>query len=156
MAQERMGRRPLAGRFGITGRIAAALGVVAVLVALVAASLLAAPAPVTIEREEAAPGTVSQEAGEAAEKDEGAASQPEAEESGVVVVHVDGAVASPGVYELTEGSRANDAIAAAGGLAPEADTSGLNLAATLADGEKLHVPAQGEEPAPATGAADAE
>lgn len=64
---------------------------------------------------------------------------------GPVFVHIDGAVAAPGVYELT-GSlpRVNDAVIAAGGLAGDADTSALNLAAVLSDGEKIHVPRQGE------------
>lgn len=68
----------------------------------------------------------------------------EAEET-TIVVHVDGAVAVPGVYELPAGSRANDAVIAAGGLLDYADTSSINLAATLSDGEKLYIPAEGEE-----------
>ncbi len=59
-------------------------------------------------------------------------------------VHVDGAVASPGVYELAAGSRANDAVRAAGGPTEGADLSMLNLAQKVSDGEKIHVPAQGE------------
>ena len=62
-----------------------------------------------------------------------------------VVVHVDGAVASPGVYTLTqENPRVDDAVRAAGGLTDEADTVSLNLAAVVTDGEKVHVPAVGE------------
>ena len=61
-----------------------------------------------------------------------------------MVVHVDGAVVSPGVYELLAGSRAGDAVAAAGGLAEGADTTAINLAAVLADGEKVYVPLEGE------------
>lgn len=62
-----------------------------------------------------------------------------------LTVHVDGAVASPGVY-VVEGElpRVNDAIVAAGGLAEGADTTGLNLAAAVADGDKVHVPLEGE------------
>ena len=62
-----------------------------------------------------------------------------------VFVHIDGAVVAPGVYEMT-GSlpRVNDAVMAAGGLAGDADTSALNLAAVLSDGEKIYVPRQGE------------
>jgi competence protein ComEA len=62
-----------------------------------------------------------------------------------VVVHVDGAVANPGVYELRAATpRARDAIEAAGGLTEDADTTGLNLAQAVADGTKVHVPHAGE------------
>ena len=53
-------------------------------------------------------------------------------------------VESPGVYELPGDARANDAVLAAGGLAQDADTASLNLAAPLTDGEKIHVPTVGE------------
>ena len=67
-----------------------------------------------------------------------------------VLVHVDGAVACPGVYELTgESPRVNDAVTCAGGLADGADTTNMNLAATVSDGEKVHVPFT-EEAAPMT------
>ena len=74
-----------------------------------------------------------------------------------VVVDVSGAVASPRVVELAEGSRVEDAIAAAGGLADDADTASLNRAAKLADGQKVHVPREGEaaQPAASAPAADA-
>ena len=63
-----------------------------------------------------------------------------------VVVHVDGQVAAPGVYELVEGeARVNDAILAAGGLTQDADISSLNLASKVADGQKIYVPAVGEQ-----------
>ena len=64
-----------------------------------------------------------------------------------MVVHVDGAVAEPGVYDLPVGARAGDAVEAAGGLLDGADLTGVNLAAHVADGEKVHIPAEGEEPA---------
>lgn len=61
------------------------------------------------------------------------------------VVHVDGAVVSPGVYAIEgSGKRVNDAVERAGGLLPDADTSALNLAAPLADGQKIHIPLIGE------------
>jgi competence protein ComEA len=65
----------------------------------------------------------------------------------VVLVHVAGAVVVPGVHELEPGARVIDAIQAAGGLAPEADSGRINLAAPVADGERVYVPAVGE-PAP--------
>lgn len=55
-------------------------------------------------------------------------------------VHVAGAVPHPDVYELPPGSRIQDAIIAAGGLLSDGDTSTLNLAALLDDGERVNVP----------------
>ncbi|MEW5898248.1 MAG: ComEA family DNA-binding protein [Bacillota bacterium] len=56
-----------------------------------------------------------------------------------IVVHVIGAVEKPGIYRLPRGSRVNDALSQAGAL-PEADLDALNLAAPLADGQKIPVP----------------
>lgn len=64
---------------------------------------------------------------------------------GPVVVHVDGAVLVPGVHEVQTGSRVIDAIEAAGGLAPDADRSRLNLALLVADQQRIWVPRVGEE-----------
>lgn len=62
-----------------------------------------------------------------------------------VVVHVVGAVARPGVVRLAADARAVDAVEAAGGLLPDADTARVNLAALLVDGQRVVVPAHGEE-----------
>jgi competence protein ComEA len=65
-------------------------------------------------------------------------------------VHVIGAVLRPGVYVFVDGSRVQDAITAAGGLAAGADPDALNLAAKLDDGQQLDVPyLGGSPPAPA-------
>ena len=57
-----------------------------------------------------------------------------------LLVHVIGAVANPGLYRLPRGGRVYDAIAAAGGLSPDADVSKLpNLAGRLTDGEQVKV-----------------
>jgi competence protein ComEA len=64
-----------------------------------------------------------------------------------VVVHVAGAVARPGVVTLAGTSRVIDAIEAAGGAQPDADLDRLNLAAALADGQRIAVPRRGQ-PAP--------
>lgn len=73
---------------------------------------------------------------------------------GRLVVHVAGAVGAPGVVELASGSRVHDAVAAAGGLTAVADVARINLAAPVADGERIYVPEVGEEiPLPVVGGA---
>ena len=61
-----------------------------------------------------------------------------------VVVYVCGAVVNPGVYELSEGSRIDDAVIAAGGFSEDADRTYVNLAARLSDGSKLQIPTLSE------------
>jgi len=60
-----------------------------------------------------------------------------------VVVHVAGAVGRPGVYRLPGGSRVDDAVRRAGGARAEAELEAINLAARLADGQQVVVPAGG-------------
>ncbi|MDR1089041.1 MAG: helix-hairpin-helix domain-containing protein [Coriobacteriales bacterium] len=62
------------------------------------------------------------------------------EEAGVILVDVAGAVQSPGVYELPEDSRVQDALDLAGGLTPDADESTINRAAVLEDGARVFIP----------------
>jgi len=57
-----------------------------------------------------------------------------------VTVSVLGAVAVPGVYALPWGSRAQDAVAEAGGLTDAAEETLLNLADPLTTGETVLVP----------------
>lgn len=72
----------------------------------------------------------------------------EAQTGPFIAVHVDGAVKNPGLYSLeakTEGDlRINDVVEAAGGLTSEADVTGINLAAKVEDGQKIHIPKRGE------------
>ena len=65
-----------------------------------------------------------------------------------VVVHVCGAVRSPGVIRLPQGSRVSDALDLAGGATGKAELAGVNLAARVADGQQIVVPER-----PAAGAA---
>lgn len=65
-----------------------------------------------------------------------------------VVVHVVGAVRRPGLYELPEGSRVDDAIRKAGGARGRADLGLVNLAAPVADGQQILVPRQASPGAP--------
>ncbi|GAA2754408.1 ComEA family DNA-binding protein [Amnibacterium kyonggiense] len=69
-----------------------------------------------------------------------------------LLVHVSGAVRSPGLVSLPVGARVVDAVAAAGGPTSAADESVVNLAARVADGQQVVVPKRGAAPA-ATAAA---
>jgi competence protein ComEA len=61
---------------------------------------------------------------------------------GDLVVHVAGAVRDPGVFRMPPGSRVTDAIERAGGATGEAAADSINLAAPLADGQQVQVPAK--------------
>lgn len=56
-----------------------------------------------------------------------------------VVVDVAGKVRRPAIYRLPAGSRVEDALRAAGGVRPGTDTSALNRARLLVDGEQIVV-----------------
>lgn len=71
--------------------------------------------------------------------------QSEIVDSRTLFVHVAGEVNEPGLFELAEGARVIDAIAAAGGFSDEADRDQLNLARPLSDGEQFVVPRVGDE-----------
>jgi competence protein ComEA len=141
------------------GRVALVLVVVAV-VALVGWRVLAPPpAPPELELPLAQPAAQGSRAADAAGAEpagggsEGGPAGPSATvPSAEVVVHVVGAVAAPGVQRLPTGSRVIDAVEAAGGAAPDADLSRVNLAAVLADGQQVVVLRPGEAPPIAAGA----
>ena len=103
---------------------------------------------------DAHPGIVIERGG-GEESDESAetAESPAKKEREAIVVDVSGAVADPAVVRLAADARVQDAIEAAGGLAPDADIGSLNRAALLADGQKVYVPRQGEAASPPEGAA---
>ena len=69
----------------------------------------------------------------------GQASSPAAEQAGPIVVSVTGLVGRPGIVTLPVGARVADAIAAAGGADAQANVTGMNLAARLADGDSIVV-----------------
>lgn len=57
-----------------------------------------------------------------------------------ITVCVSGAVAKPGLYEVTKGSRAQQVIELAGGVTDEADMDRVNLAQLCKDGGHIKVP----------------
>lgn len=167
MAQRRRagGAGALARRLGLRSTRAVALACLALVATFGGWGYLSARAGsgVTIERAGAASpvaetgqdvGSPQAAAGGDGADDGESATDVEAQDAARVLVHVDGAVASPGVYALLmEDPRVEDAVEAAGGLAEGADTTTLNLAAPVADGTKVHVPAEGEAAQAAPGEA---
>ncbi|WP_229787094.1 ComEA family DNA-binding protein [Actinokineospora fastidiosa] len=103
-------------------RLSRAAAVIAVAVGALLAGLIALPS--TPEAPAAAPPT---------------AALPVDQPKTAVTVDIQGKVKSPGVRELPTGSRVIDAITASGGPLPGTDTSTLNLARRLIDGEQIHV-----------------
>ncbi len=88
----------------------------------------------------------SQAEGEAQEGDAGMPEDALEESTGQaekqqekIWVDVEGAVKTPGVYELDKSSRVFEAVEAAGGFTEEADTAWLNQAAVVTDGQKIQV-----------------
>ena len=122
-------------------RLAAGVAVAVVVAAVVGLAVLRGPAPPPAELtlpvaggpgDPALSTTTSTTAAAAAE----------------VVVHAAGSVAAPGVYRLAAGSRVADLLDAAGGSTGMADLDRLNLAAPLADGDRVFVPEVGEDVPP--------
>jgi competence protein ComEA len=72
------------------------------------------------------------------------ADQVDAAQERTVIVYINGAVRSPGLYTLAATLRVSDAIVAAGGLTEAADPNCLpNLAAHLKDAKQIAVPFSG-------------
>ena len=61
-------------------------------------------------------------------------------------------MAAPGVYAVPEGSRVDDAVAAAGGLAADAAPDGVNRARVVVDGEQVVIPTVQDQEAAAPSA----
>lgn len=71
-----------------------------------------------------------------------------------LVAHAAGAVHQPGVHRLEPGARVADLVAAAGGATADADLDRVNLAAPVADGERLYVPRVGQPDPPVVAGSD--
>lgn len=67
------------------------------------------------------------------------------QEKSTIMVHISGAIESPGLIYLKEGDRLIDAVEIAGGLESDADVNMINLARRLVDEERIHIPRLGEE-----------
>lgn len=65
-----------------------------------------------------------------------------------VLVYVTGAVVYPGVYALPWDSRIENAIAAAGGAASDADLLAVNLAEHVFDAQQIYVPSRSDTATP--------
>lgn len=63
-----------------------------------------------------------------------------------IVVAIDGAVATPGLYELPGGSRVQHALDAAGGVTSNADLAAVNPAERIADGQRILIPIVNQTP----------
>lgn len=63
----------------------------------------------------------------------------------IIMVHIIGGVAKPGVVKIKEGGRIEDAIESAGGLTEDSDISNVNLAYVLDDGVKVKIPTIDDE-----------
>lgn len=148
----RGGRRPMSTRLrGRTGlRPVILIGVLVTVLGCWFWWHVATGAPQVVPLSEASPAVADTPAAEAG--DATASGGDPAAAAGMIIVHVAGAVARPGVVRLPPGSRLHEAIAAAGGGTAAADPDRLNLASVLEDGQKVLVPERGDpgpaEPAP--------
>jgi competence protein ComEA len=128
-------RPPSSWRARVTAVVLLVLGGVALCVAVLASGPAASlPAAGSSSATASASGAVPG----------GAASSAPAQAAARSLVHVSGHVQHPGVYRLAADARVGDAVEAAGGAAPDADLSAVNLARRISDGEQIHVPASGE------------
>lgn len=83
----------------------------------------------------------------ASEQDE---SETESESDfSILYIDIGGAVVTPGVYQVTEGTRLYQVIEMAGGITKEADTDAVNRASFVEDGQKVIIPVKGSPEAAA-------
>ncbi len=84
---------------------------------------------------------VVEQSGESAQEEQ---QQQEEPAKNQIIVDIGGAVKTPGVYEIKEGARLFEVIQEAGGLLPDADTTTINQAEVLYDGQKIVIPQESE------------
>lgn len=110
---------------------------------LVGGFFLLKPAPPTPVKETNLPAEVAAVSKDSVSEKEVKKEEPV--EQDLITVDVKGAVKAPGIYDLPVGSRVNDAVQKAGGLAEQADSKSLNLAQKVSDEALVYVPTKGEE-----------
>ena len=134
----------------LAGAAAAASVAVATVVAVVALrGAPASPPPLVLPRALSGSNPAARvDATDATDATDDAAGTTSASVGNAAYVHAAGAVARPGVYRVRAGGRVADLLDAAGGPAPDADLDQVNLAAKVADGERVYVPRRGESPPP--------
>lgn len=81
----------------------------------------------------------------------GAATTAKPPSARLLVVDVAGEVRRPGVYRVPAGSRVDVAVQQAGGVTRRGESSAVNLAMPLHDGQQVVVPRRGAVPTAATG-----
>jgi competence protein ComEA len=154
----------LQARCGTERKSVVALSVVLVVAAVFAAQHFWAGRPQSLSAPEVvragAPGASEGPAAPFGEPGDGrAVAVPGASAGPSIVVDIGGKVRRPGIQRLPAGSRVADALRAAGGVRPGANTDGLNRARILVDGEQVLVgrpaPAPGPGTMPGAGAAGA-
>jgi len=125
--------------------------ILAVIIVVVTAFLFFGPKGknenVTLEnkKDEISSGKASETAndggnGEVAEESD---KEKETKGGGKIFIDIAGEVKNPGVYEVTSDSRIFEAIEKAGGLTEKADTTNVNQAETVKDGQKISIPKKG-------------
>lgn len=147
-----------AGRFGMDIRtviviaLAALLGATLGVVYLVRSrpAQIDVPPPVAIS-----PATGSASRSPSGETPLGGVTSGPIASGGEFIVDIEGKVRRPGIVRVAKGSRVIDALEAAGGVLPGVQTSALNLARVLTDGEQILVgvppPAGSVQTAPPSG-----
>lgn len=149
-------RSPHPSRVRFAVSRAAAITLVVAVIGWIALSILFAPPDPnqtlgTVQTTTGQPGPDPPAPGQGTAPEEPGSSGPASTEAGPatgdgVVVHVVGAVRSPGVYRLPGGARIVDAIEAAGGMSPGARPELLNLASPVSDGQQVLLPHKDDPP----------
>ncbi len=78
-------------------------------------------------------------------KTESEVPETEAKTVAAIYVYVCGCVNNPGIVCVSEGDRIYQAVELAGGMSADADINAVNQADYVADGQKIYIPAVGED-----------